>query len=75
MPFKPNYRHDRAERDRNKQAKKLEKLRAKEEPAAFRRGAESGADPTSESGEAADGDASQPMKGEADALGSREEED
>lgn len=28
MPFKPNYRFDRAERARSKEAKKLEKLEA-----------------------------------------------
>ncbi len=31
MPFKPNYRLDRRERDRLKQAKRDEKLRRKEE--------------------------------------------
>ena len=29
MAYRPSYRHDRAERDRNKQAKKAEKLRRK----------------------------------------------
>jgi len=34
MPFKPNYRFERAERDRAKKAKKDEKLRRKQEQAA-----------------------------------------
>jgi len=40
MVFKPNYNHQRAERDRAKQAKKEAKLRDREEAAASRRKAE-----------------------------------
>ncbi len=38
MPFKPNYRQARGERDRAKQQKKQEKLRKREEDAARRKG-------------------------------------
>ena len=31
MPFKPNYRHQRAERNRSKEQKREEKLRKREE--------------------------------------------
>lgn len=41
MPFKPNYRQDRAERTRNKQIRKMEKLREKEEQAARRKAEQS----------------------------------
>ena len=37
MPFKPNYRQARGERDRAKQQKKQEKLRKREEDAAARK--------------------------------------
>jgi phage protein D len=37
MAFKPNYNQQRAERDRNKQAKKDAKLREREEAAQKRR--------------------------------------
>jgi hypothetical protein len=37
MPFKPNYNHQRAERNRLKQAKKDAKLREREEAAARRK--------------------------------------
>ena len=37
MAFKPNYNHQRAERDRAKQAKKDAKLREREDAAATRR--------------------------------------
>jgi hypothetical protein len=37
MVFKPNYNHQRAERDRAKQAKKEAKLREREDAAASRR--------------------------------------
>ena len=37
MPFKPNYRQARGERDRSKQQKKQEKLRKREEDAARRK--------------------------------------
>lgn len=40
MVFKPNYNHQRAERDRAKQAKKESKLREREDAAAERRKAE-----------------------------------
>jgi hypothetical protein len=46
MVFKPNYNHQRAERDRAKQAKKEAKLREREDAAAVRRKAEQdGPDP------------------------------
>lgn len=38
MPFKPNYRQARSERDRAKQQKKQEKLRKRDEDAAQRKG-------------------------------------
>ena len=37
MVFKPNYNHQRAERDRAKQAKKEAKLRERQDAAATRR--------------------------------------
>jgi hypothetical protein len=37
MPFKPNYRFERAERDRLKKAKKDEKLKRQQERASLRR--------------------------------------
>jgi hypothetical protein len=40
MVFKPNYNHQRAERDRAKQAKKEAKLREREDAAIERRKAE-----------------------------------
>jgi len=40
MVFKPNYNHQRAERDRAKQAKKEAKLREREDAAMMRRKAE-----------------------------------
>jgi hypothetical protein len=40
MVFKPNYNHQRAERDRAKQAKKEAKLRDREDAAMERRKAE-----------------------------------
>ncbi len=40
MVFKPNYNHQRAERDRAKQAKKEAKLREREDAAVVRRKAE-----------------------------------
>jgi hypothetical protein len=40
MVFKPNYNHQRAERDRAKQAKKEAKLREREDAAVTRRKAE-----------------------------------
>ena len=38
MAFKPNYRHQRAERDRAKQAKREEKLKLQQERIAQRKG-------------------------------------
>jgi hypothetical protein len=40
MPYKPNYRIERAERDRVKKAKKEEKIKQQQERAALRRVAE-----------------------------------
>jgi hypothetical protein len=37
MAFKPNYRFERAERDRQKQARKDEKLKRQQERASLRR--------------------------------------
>jgi len=37
MPFKPNYRFERAERDRAKKARKDEKLKRQQERASLRR--------------------------------------
>jgi hypothetical protein len=48
MVFKPNYNHQRAERDRAKQAKKEAKLREREDAAAERRKAEQDATATAE---------------------------
>jgi hypothetical protein len=55
MVFKPNYNHQRAERDRAKQAKKEAKAREREDAAATRRKAEQegGAPPVAEPDEAA----------------------
>jgi hypothetical protein len=38
MPFKPNYNHQRAERNRAKEQKKLEKRQRRDEEAARRKG-------------------------------------
>jgi hypothetical protein len=48
MVFKPNYNHQRAERDRAKQAKKEAKLREREDAAAVRRKAEQNGTDTAE---------------------------
>jgi hypothetical protein len=55
MAFKPNYNHQRAERDRAKQAKKEAKAREREDAAMLRRKAEQegGAAPPAEPDEAA----------------------
>jgi hypothetical protein len=45
MVFKPNYNHQRAERDRAKQAKKEAKLREREDAAIARRKAEQDGSP------------------------------
>ncbi len=53
MVFKPNYNHQRAERDRAKQAKKEAKLREREDAAVERRKAEQdGTPPAAEADEA-----------------------
>ncbi len=52
MAFKPNYNQQRAERDRNKQAKKDAKLRDREE-AAQKRKIDSDGSPISDAGEPA----------------------
>ena len=56
MPSKPNYKYQRAERDRAKKASKETKLREREEQAALRKASESsaadpGEDPVPGSGE------------------------
>ncbi|MGA8549160.1 MAG: hypothetical protein WB678_02880 [Stellaceae bacterium] len=64
MPRKPNYRIERAERDRAKKAKKDEKIKQQQERAALRKAGDggedapeadsavnSGADPAAEDGE------------------------
>ena len=52
MAFKPNYNQQRAERDRNKQAKKDAKLRDREE-AAHKRKTELDSPPSPDAGEPA----------------------
>jgi hypothetical protein len=47
MPYKPNYRLQRTERDRAKKAKKEEKIKQQQERAALRKG-ESPDEPQSE---------------------------
>ena len=42
MPRKPNYRIERAERDRAKKAKKEEKIKLQQERAALRKGDDDG---------------------------------
>ena len=54
MVFKVNYRHQRSERDRAKQAKKEAKLREREEAAARRKLEEESGQPA-EAGEPASG--------------------
>jgi hypothetical protein len=49
MPYRPNYRIERAERDRVKKAKKEEKIKQQQERAASRKtAAGDGADPSAE---------------------------
>lgn len=48
MVFKPNYNHQRAERDRQKQAKKEAKLREKEQARELRKTAQDEAPPVAE---------------------------
>jgi len=43
MPSKPNYNHQRAERDRAKKASKEKKIQARKEQAALRKAGEAGA--------------------------------
>ena len=42
MPYKPNYKHQRAERDRAKKESKEAKLQERKEQAAIRRASETG---------------------------------
>ena len=42
MPYKPNYKHQRAERDRAKRASKDAKLQERKEQAAIRKASETG---------------------------------
>ena len=42
MPYKPNYKHQRAERDRAKKASKDAKLQERKEQAAIRKASETG---------------------------------
>jgi hypothetical protein len=52
MPSKPNYNHQRAERDRAKKASKEGKLRDKKEQAELRKSAQEGGAPVAAEGEA-----------------------
>ena len=67
MPFKPNYNHQRAERNRAKEQKKLEKRQRRDEEAARRKtgldepGAADGLD--AETGETAPGSPSEDADG------------
>ena len=80
MAFKPNYNHQRAERNRAKEQKKLEKRQRRDEEAARRKGGfdESG-DESAEAGTAVAGDAvasgTSPAKPSEDAGGPQETED
>jgi hypothetical protein len=42
MPYKPNYKHQRAERDRAKKASKDAKLQERKEQSALRKASETG---------------------------------
>lgn len=53
MPRRPNYRFERHERERKKAAKKAERIKAKQEKAAERRG-ETVTEPGTETGPAPD---------------------
>jgi hypothetical protein len=57
MVFKPNYNHQRAERDRAKQAKKEAKLREREDAAVARRKAEQDGSPPAAAESAENSDA------------------
>ena len=48
MPYRPNYRIERAERDRVKKAKKEEKIRQQQERAALRKSADPDDNPSDE---------------------------
>lgn len=48
MPSKPNYNHQRAERDRAKKASKEKKLQDRKEQSALRKAGEAGAAPPDE---------------------------
>jgi hypothetical protein len=60
MAFKPNYNHQRAERNRAKEQKKLEKRQRRDEEAARRKGTfdESGDADTAVAGDAVPGETS-----------------
>ena len=76
MPFKPNYNHQRAERNRAKEQKKLEKRLRRDEEAARRKGTmeESGDADAAVAGEAVPGETS-PAKPSEDTGGPQETED
>jgi hypothetical protein len=50
MPYRPNYRLERAERDRVKKAKKEEKIKQQQERAALRKTTDPDATPPDEPG-------------------------
>jgi hypothetical protein len=56
MPFRPNYRQQRGERDRAKQNKKQEKLRKRDEETAARRKTDPEADENGVAAPAPDSD-------------------
>jgi len=71
MPFKPNYNHQRAERNRAKEQKKLEKRQRRDEEAARRKGTLE--EPPQDAGaDAADSGKLVPDKPSEDADGSQE---
>lgn len=75
MAFKPNYNHQRAERNRAKEQKKLEKRQRRDEEAARRKGTfdEAGDADTAVAGDAIPGEIS-PAKPSEDTGGSQETE-
>jgi hypothetical protein len=56
MAFKPNYNHQRAERNRAKEQKKLEKRQRRDEEAARRKGDETGEAESAVAGDAIPGE-------------------
>jgi len=52
MPYRPNYRLERAERDRVKKAKKEEKIKQQQERAALRKAADPDGSPPDQPGDA-----------------------